>query len=54
MSDKMKCKLMSQKILFIFIQDILQVVFQNGKLVKEITFSEVRKNAEIDLLKTEN
>ncbi|CAG5131032.1 unnamed protein product [Candidula unifasciata] len=32
-------------------KDVLQVVFENGKLVKEFSFSEVRKNAEIDLLK---
>ncbi|KAK6176775.1 hypothetical protein SNE40_015010 [Patella caerulea] len=32
-------------------KDQLCTVFENGKLVKEFTFDEVRKNAEIDLLK---
>ncbi|BFZ10793.1 hypothetical protein BsWGS_13832 [Bradybaena similaris] len=32
-------------------KDVLQVVYENGKLVKEFTLCEVRKNAEIDLLK---
>jgi len=33
-------------------EDILQVVFENGKLVKEYTLEEVRKNAEIKVLQT--
>lgn len=37
--------------LFLFIfQDLLEVVFENGKLLKDFTFDEVRKNAEIDLV----
>ncbi|XP_050414175.1 nicotinamide phosphoribosyltransferase isoform X2 [Patella vulgata] len=32
-------------------KDQLCTVFENGRLVKEFTFDEVRKNAEIDLLK---
>uniref|UniRef100_A0A0B6ZJ93 Nicotinamide phosphoribosyltransferase n=1 Tax=Arion vulgaris TaxID=1028688 RepID=A0A0B6ZJ93_9EUPU len=34
-------------------KDVLQVVFENGKLIKDFTFSEVRENAEIDLLKNQ-
>ncbi|XP_012942330.1 nicotinamide phosphoribosyltransferase [Aplysia californica] len=32
-------------------KDIMQVVFENGKLLKDFDFAEVRKNAEIDLVK---
>ncbi|XP_059151094.1 nicotinamide phosphoribosyltransferase-like [Physella acuta] len=34
-------------------KDVMQVVFENGKLLKDFTFEEVRKNAEIDLLRNE-
>nr|KAG5687412.1 hypothetical protein BaRGS_004914 [Batillaria attramentaria] len=34
--------------------DLLQTVFENGKLLKDYTFDEVRKNAEIDLVKQRN
>ena len=33
-------------------QDLLQTVFENGVLVKEFTFEEVRENAEIALVKS--
>ena len=32
-------------------QDIMVTVFENGKLLKDYSFSEVRENAEIDLVK---
>lgn len=32
-------------------QDLLQTVFEDGVLVKEYTFAEVRENAEIPLVK---
>ncbi|CAL1534573.1 unnamed protein product [Lymnaea stagnalis] len=31
--------------------DVMQLVFENGKLLKEYTFDEIRKNAEIDLVR---
>jgi nicotinamide phosphoribosyltransferase len=34
--------------------DILQTVFLNGELIKEFTFSEVRKNAEVTIPETAN
>jgi hypothetical protein len=35
---------------FVF-QDCLVTVFENGKLLKDYSFKEVRANAEIDLVK---
>ena len=32
-------------------QDLLETVFENGVLVKEYTFAQVRENAEIPLVK---
>lgn len=32
-------------------QDLLETVFENGALVKEYTFAQVRENAEIPLVK---
>ena len=32
-------------------QDLLETVFENGALVKEYTFGQVRENAEIPLVK---
>lgn len=32
-------------------QDLLEAVFENGALVKEYTFAQVRENAEIPLVK---
>ena len=40
--------------LFYFAQDLLQTVFENGRLVKEFTFAEVRERAEINLVKCAN
>lgn len=40
--------------MFVFLsyfQDIMVTVFENGKLLKDYTFEEVRVNAEIDLVK---
>lgn len=34
-----------------YFQDVLEIVFENGKLLKDYTFSEVREKAEIDLVK---
>ena len=34
-------------------QDLLIPVFENGKLLKDYTFEEVRHNAELDLMKRE-
>ena len=36
---------------FVFGQDLLETVFENGVLVKEYTFAQVRENAEIPLVK---
>lgn len=36
---------------FLFGQDLLETVFENGSLVKEYTFAQVRENAEIPLVK---
>ena len=33
------------------LQDILETVFDNGELVKEYTFAEVRENAELTIVK---
>jgi hypothetical protein len=33
------------------LQDVFVTVFENGKLLKDYTFDEVRANAEIDLVK---
>jgi nicotinamide phosphoribosyltransferase len=33
------------------LQDVMVTVFENGKLLKDYTFDEVRQNAEIDLVK---
>ena len=32
----------------------MEVVFENGKLLKDFTFDEVRQNAEIDLVKNKS
>ena len=32
-------------------KDILQTVFENGKIVKELSFEEIRKNAELPIMK---
>ena len=32
-------------------QDLLVTVFENGKLLKDYSFEEIRYNAEIDLIK---
>ena len=32
-------------------QDLLVTVFENGKLIKDYTFEEVRENAQVELLK---
>lgn len=34
------------------LQDLLVTVFENGKLLKDYTFDEIRKTAEIDLVKS--
>ena len=35
-------------------KDLLSTVFENGKLLKDYSFDEVRYNAEIDLVKKAN
>ncbi|GFN88927.1 nicotinamide phosphoribosyltransferase-like [Plakobranchus ocellatus] len=35
-------------------KDEMKVVFENGKLLKDFSFEEIRRNAEIDLVKNEN
>ena len=43
--------LTSMILMIVLPQDIMQVVFENGKLLKDFTFDEVRENAEICLVK---
>lgn len=35
---------------FFMLQDILQTVFEDGRLVREYSFSEVRDNAELPMV----
>ena len=45
---KLTCvKLVIKSLYFVLFQDILQTVFENGKLTKEYTFEEIRANAEL-------
>ena len=38
---------------FVSFQDLLTTVFENGKLLKDYTFTEVRERAELDIVKKE-
>ena len=37
-----------------YFQDLLVTVFENGKLLKDYTFDEVRERAELELVKNKN
>ena len=36
---------------YVYFQDLLVTVFENGKLLKDYTFDEVRERAELELVK---